>query len=110
MANASEKSDDCPIVGPINKQLHEMMAHYSAELIVNKAETTLDDAVAHTGAHMLQWIIEALFEYHRRDPVQVAGSLMGMLEHVAQKAGVPMRGNVVAVAAEAGKGPKETTH
>jgi len=101
MANESEKSEPttkdsgCPVSEPIIEEMHALMARHCATLITNGAEKTLDDAVAHVGGHMLRWMVTALFTFHRENPVQVARTLLEMLNLVAGDAGLNMNVNVI---------------
>ena len=99
MANESEKSEpkdkDCPVTEPIHAEMHALMARHCATLITNGVDKTLDDAVAHVGGHMLRWMVTALFTFHRENPVQVAQTLLGMLDLVATDAGLTMKVAVI---------------
>lgn len=117
MANESEKSDgitettedatSCPITEPLHQSLEELFARFTSELIVQGAETNLNDAMAHTMSHMMRWVLESVFALTGGDLKKTAEVMMRMIAKIAQDEGINVETHVIATTKS---GEAETKH
>lgn len=105
MANRSEKSEgpvdasaDCPIAEPLSIELDKLYARTASDMLAAGIETSLDDALAHTLAHVLRWTLETAFTMTGGDMRRTAEAAMMMVGKIGREHGHDVETHVVSQA------------